>query len=272
MLSIYDYLGIDNRYYVEKNIPLSLFFKGNRMTPKARAVVEKAVSSITVKYEITENNSHLSKVYTDNADFEELIVMEIMLYRKLDRKVLYNVSSYIFQTITYPLLLVLNVDNKEYQLYSFSFHKPILSQYNSVIDKRYATFWFSVNNMRECDITFFDEFKRAFDIKKADNIQDLFIKMCSVLPFHRKLVREFIEERKKTYYAFLSDDGKVIKREVANWFDLQHQYIERYSTPEDEYEAYCERTAERRFSDPKGRVDYSTYISYYGGYEYDDEE
>ena len=272
MKSIYSYLSIDNRFSVEKNIPLDFFFKGNRMTEKARAVVENAVEQITVKYEITEKNSGLPKVYSSQADYEEIIVMEAKLYRKLDKKILYNVSSYIFQTITYPMLLVLNVENKEYQLYTFSFHKPIRSQYNSVIDKRFATFWFSINNMRDCDEAFLTEFVKTIDISKANSIRDLFEKMCSVLPLHRKLVRELIEEKRQAYYVSQYDDNTAIKREIEEKRRYEALFRRSYSTKEDGREAYCEDVAKRRFSDPNGRVDYSAYIAYYGGYEYDDDE
>ena len=71
------------------------------------------------------------------------------------------------------MILILNVDDLEYELVSFSFHKPKRSQYNSVVDTFFSTYWINMKNIRNCDIEFFKLFSDMMDFKNRNYILNM---------------------------------------------------------------------------------------------------
>ena len=143
------------------------------------------------------------------------------LKNKIDKRIKIDVCRIVFQTITYPMILVLNVENKEYELASFSFHKPKRSRYNSVVDEFFSTYWIDLRNIRNCDTLFFDRFSDIIDLNNRSykDFRMVHNAVINCLPVHRDLVKEEFEKRKKPIIERVNEYGYEYTEDVQKWLD-----------------------------------------------------
>ncbi|QCH27760.1 DUF4391 domain-containing protein [Clostridium tyrobutyricum] len=156
-----------SKLYKKMNIPATcevgntifkkLFYENSNMSTSDKNIFTNDIEKIVWKYSFKEENLHIKPYETENLDYEEIAVIEVLLsYDKKYRRI----AEIIQKTIPYPLILVfVRDDNILLNVASKRVNKVDVNK-NTVEDYIYSS-WINLSGLKENE----EKFLESIDIR-----------------------------------------------------------------------------------------------------------
>jgi len=182
------YKGLPKNCYRGKEIPISSFHQLGDIPPKALEYFDLCVIRARLMFSFKEDKINIPKVTDKVIPYEELQILEVEISTRSDGWMrLYSLAKTIFQSIPYPMLLVLRY--KHYvKAFTSEFSRGKQNINKNIVDTCHATDWINIEMQTDIDEIFIEQFCECFHYAK--DMKDLYSLWSKNVFLHMKFSYE----------------------------------------------------------------------------------
>ncbi|WP_129597595.1 DUF4391 domain-containing protein [Anaerophilus nitritogenes] len=159
---LYEKMNIPKECEVGNTIFKKLFYENSNMSSNDKDIFTNHIDKILWKYSFKEENLNIKAYKTDELDYEEIAVIEVLLN---DEKKYKRISEIIQNTIPYPLILIFVKQDKILLNGAYKRVNKVDVSKNTVEDYIYSS-WINLSNLKDNE----EKFLESLNIKECSFI------------------------------------------------------------------------------------------------------